>query len=176
MPIAPDCMASLPTRPNATCSGIAGTVKRPDTNARPVWPTIVRLASVCGPIRFQNAEMKVCDCAAQNLEKYRNVNWLTLCRSCQRFRLSGCRWDLERRLFLATCSPWRLPQILHLPGRSCPRIRLPDWNRFQDWRRRRHRKLWRSRRCSRMVSTRKHFLVAFSHALQIISSLVLKIL
>lgn len=55
----PDYTVSLPMNRNATCSGTVGTVKRPGINARPVWHMTVRLAFVCGPIKYPNVETKV---------------------------------------------------------------------------------------------------------------------
>lgn len=43
---------------NAMYSGTVGTVRHPDTNVRPVWPTIVKLVFACGPIKYRNAETK----------------------------------------------------------------------------------------------------------------------
>jgi hypothetical protein len=40
-------------------SGIAGTAKPPDINAHRDWLMIVKLVSVCGLIKFQNAKTKV---------------------------------------------------------------------------------------------------------------------
>lgn len=57
--IVPDCTVSLPMKINATFSGTVGMVKPAATNALPDWPTIVKLASVCGPIKYLNAETKV---------------------------------------------------------------------------------------------------------------------
>lgn len=52
-------MVSSPMRTNAMSSGTVGTVNPLDINVLPVWLTIVMLVSVCGPIKYQNAETKV---------------------------------------------------------------------------------------------------------------------
>lgn len=52
------CTVSSPMKINAMSSGIAGTAKPAATNAHRDWHTIVKHVSACGPIKYQNAEMK----------------------------------------------------------------------------------------------------------------------
>lgn len=85
------------------------------------------------------------------------MNLIFSCRSCKWIFMPRCWRNRQRWIILTTCSPRRLQKILYLPWRCCPRIWMPNWNSLQDRRLRRFRKLWRSRRCSRMVSFRSKF-------------------
>lgn len=53
------CMVSLPMKTNVTFFGTVGMVKLAVINAHRAWHTIVRRVFACGPIKFQNVEMKV---------------------------------------------------------------------------------------------------------------------
>jgi hypothetical protein len=68
------CTVSSLMKPNATSSGTAGTEKPQDTNAHLDLPTIVKLVSVCGLIKFQNAKTKVC----LTIKKLLNCNVLLM--------------------------------------------------------------------------------------------------
>jgi hypothetical protein len=57
--IAHGYMESIQMKANVMSSGTVGTEKPQDTNAHPVWLTIVRLVCVCGLIKYQNVKMKV---------------------------------------------------------------------------------------------------------------------
>lgn len=53
------CTVSSRTRLNATCSGTAGTARRPATSAAPDLPTTGKRACACGPTRSPSAETRV---------------------------------------------------------------------------------------------------------------------
>lgn len=81
--------------------------------------------------------------------------FLVFPRSSERFCLPVTRWSIERRILQSSCSPRRLPQVLHLLGRSSQGVWLPNRHSIQDWRLWWNWQLRRPRRCSRMVSSYK---------------------
>lgn len=89
-------------------------------------------------------------------------NFIQMRRSCQRIHMPSTRRSFKCWFILTSRTSRRLPQILHLFGRCCTWIRLPNRNSIQNWWQRWHWQLRRSRRCSRMVSFELiHFLSLF---------------
>lgn len=66
----PVCTVSSPMKINAMYSGIAGTAKPAVINAHRDWHTIVKHVSACGPIKYQNAEMKASFNRATNIRTF----------------------------------------------------------------------------------------------------------